>query len=129
MCAPSGKCTSCAAVDSVVAFVMSASRNVHNPGVSMRRATVDLYCAVVGRFELLVSTRAMAAREPQAAFNRRAASLCAELGALNLGSGEGRQREPESGAVRLVGTRPKFSAVRINDGPADRQANSQAAGL
>ena len=35
----------------------------------MRRATVDVYWAVVGRFDLLVSTHTMAARETQAAFN------------------------------------------------------------
>jgi len=37
--------------------------NVHNPGVSMQGAAVGLYCAVVDRFDLLVSTRTMAARE------------------------------------------------------------------
>src|SRR5258708_37329147 len=74
--------------------------NVHNPGGSMRRAAVGLYCAVVERFDLLVSTRTIAARETQAVFNQRADSLRTWLGALNPGSGEGWQRESESSAAR-----------------------------
>ena len=54
----------------------------------MRRAAVGLYCAVVERFDLLVSTRTIAARETQAVFNQRAESLRTWLGALNLGSEE-----------------------------------------
>jgi len=72
----------------------------------MRRAAVGLYCAVVGRFDLLVWPRTRAARETQAVFNQWAEALCAGLGALNLGSEEGRQREPESGAARPVGVHP-----------------------
>jgi hypothetical protein len=53
----------------------------------MPGTVVGLYCAVVEPFELLVSSRATAARETQAVFNRRAESLRTWLGALNLGSG------------------------------------------
>jgi hypothetical protein len=35
----------------------------------MRRAAVGLYCAVVDRFDLLVSTHTIAAHETQAVFN------------------------------------------------------------
>ena len=57
----------------VVAFGVTAS--VHNPGVRMPGTAVGLYCAVVDRFDLLVPTRTMAARETQAVFNQRAESL------------------------------------------------------
>jgi len=80
--------------------------SVHNPGVRMKGATVGFYCAVVERFNLLVSTRAIGARETHAVFNQQAESLCRWLGALNLGSVEGRQGEPESGAARLMGVHP-----------------------
>ena len=60
----------------------------------MPGAAVGLYCAVVDRFDLLVSTRTTAARETQAVFNQRAESLRTWLGALNLGLVEGWQREP-----------------------------------
>lgn len=49
---------------------------------------VGLYCAVVERFDLLVSTRIIAARETQAVFNQRVESLRTWLGALNLSSRE-----------------------------------------
>ena len=52
----------------------------------MPGTAVGLYCAVVERFDLLVSTRTIAARETQAVFNQRAGSLRTWLGALNLGS-------------------------------------------
>jgi hypothetical protein len=65
----------------------------------MPAAVVGRYCAVVERFDLLVSTRTIAARETQAVFNQRAKSLHTWLGALNLGLVEGRQRERESGAA------------------------------
>ena len=57
----------------------------HNPGVSMQGATVGLYCAVVERFDLLVSTCKTAARKTRAVFNQRAESLPKWLGALNFG--------------------------------------------
>jgi len=41
----------------------------------MRGTVVGVYCAVVERFDLLVSTRTIAARESQAAFNPRVESL------------------------------------------------------
>ena len=66
----------------------------------MPGTAVGLYCAVVDRFDLLVSTRMIAARETQAVFNQRAGSLRTWLGALNLGSGEGWQGESESRAER-----------------------------
>ena len=69
--------------------------NVHNPGVSIDAAAVGLYCAVVDRFDVLVSTRTIAARESQVAFNQRAKRLRTWLGALNLGLVECRQRERE----------------------------------
>jgi hypothetical protein len=47
---------------------------------------VGLYCAVVDRFDLLVSARRTFARETQAVFNQRVESLRTGLGALNLGS-------------------------------------------
>jgi hypothetical protein len=62
----------------------------------MPGTAVGLYCAVVERFDLWVSTCATAAPETQAAFNQRAESLRTWLGALNLGSGEGWQSEPEN---------------------------------
>ncbi len=62
----------------------------------MRRAAVGLYCAVVDRFKLLVSSRTIAARETQAVCTQRAESLHTWLGALNLGSGEGWQHEFET---------------------------------
>ena len=42
---------------------------------------------------------------------------------------ERRQRESEGGPARAVGVGPQFSAMGIDDGPADRQADAQAAGL
>jgi len=53
----------------------------------MPGTAVGLYCAVVDRFDLLVPTRTMAARETQAVFHQRAESLRRWLRALNLGSG------------------------------------------
>jgi hypothetical protein len=64
----------------------------------MPGTVVGLYCAVVERFDLLVSPRTMAARETQAVFNRRAESLRTWLGALNLGSG-GRLAEDDQSSV------------------------------
>ena len=55
----------------------------------MPGTAVGLYCAVVERFDLLVSTCTTGARETQAVFNQRAESLRTWLGALNLGSGKG----------------------------------------
>src|SRR5262249_11538307 len=103
--------------------------NVHNPVVRMPVTAVGLYCAVVGLFDALVSMRTSGVREGPGAFNPQAVTLCGALGALNLGSGQGGQREPEGGALRRVVVRPQLSAMRFDDGPADRQADSQAAGL
>ena len=89
----------------------------------MPGAVVGLYCAVVGRFDLLVSTRTMAARESHAAFNPRAESLRTWLGALNLGLVEGRQREPDSGAERAMASARTPSPVGLNDGAAYQQAD------
>jgi hypothetical protein len=61
----------------------------------MPSIVVGLYCAVVARFDPLVSMRMTAARETQVVFNQQAESLCAGLGAVNLGSGDGWQREAE----------------------------------
>jgi hypothetical protein len=61
---------------------------------------VGLYCALVERFDPLVSTCTTAARESQAAFNQGAGSLRTWLCALNLGLVEGWQRESENGAAR-----------------------------
>lgn len=72
----------------------------------MQGGAVGLYCDVVDPFDLLVSTRTIAVRETQVVFNQQAEGLRAGLGALNLGSGERWQREPESSAVRLVSVRP-----------------------
>ena len=69
----------------------------------MQGSVVGLYCAVVGRFDLLVSTRTMAASETQAVFNQRAKTLRTWLAALNLGLVEGRQRERESGVACRCG--------------------------
>ena len=69
-------------------------------GVSVRGATVGLYCAVVHQPELLVSVPAIAARDPQSAFNQGAVRPRTWLGALNLGLVESWQREPENGAAR-----------------------------
>jgi hypothetical protein len=49
---------------------------------------VGLYCAVVVRFELLVSVSPTAAHQAQVVFNQRAGKLCAWLREVNLGSGE-----------------------------------------
>jgi hypothetical protein len=95
----------------------------------MPSAAVGLYCAVVDRFDLWVPVRRTAARETQAVFNQQAESLRTWLGALNLGSGEGWQREPESGAARTMGVRPQPSAVGIDDGAADREADSHSVSL
>ena len=95
----------------------------------MRRTAVALYCAVVGRFDTWYRHAGVAARESPAGFNQQAESVRAGLGTLNLGLEEGWQGEPERGAVRLGGVRPQSSAVGIDDGPADRQADSQSAGL
>ena len=75
----------------------------------MLGATVGLYCAVVERFDHLVSARTIAACESQAAFNQWAERPCTWLGTLNLGSVEGRQREPDSGAEGN-GVRPQSCA-------------------
>jgi hypothetical protein len=64
---------------------------------------VGLYCAEVEWFDLLVSACTTTARETQAAFNHQVDSLCARLGALNLGLVLGRQRESEKGAARPIG--------------------------
>jgi len=48
----------------------------------MPGTVVGLYCAVVERFDLLVSMCTMAARETRPVFNRRAGSLRTWLGAL-----------------------------------------------
>ena len=90
--------------------------NVHNPGARMPGAPVGLYCAVVARFDLLVSMRMTAARETQAAFNHRVEGLCAGLGAVNLGSVEGWQRESESRVARPIGVRPQACAVGVDAG-------------
>ena len=66
----------------------------------MPGAAVGLYCAVGYRFDLLVSTYTIAVCETQEVFNDRAESLSTGLGALNLGLGEGWQREPEYGAAK-----------------------------
>ena len=71
----------------------------------MPGSVVGLYCAVVERLDLLVSTCTTAARETQAVFNQRAESLRTWLGALNLGSGEGWQRESGNRAARPMGVR------------------------
>jgi hypothetical protein len=84
----------------------------------MRRTAVGLYCAVVDQFDPLGVDATIAVRETQAGFNQRAEGLRTWLVALNLGSGESWQREPESRAVRLMGVRPQLSAVGIDDGPA-----------
>ena len=57
----------------------------------MPGTAVGLYCAVVERFDLLVSTCTTAARETQVVVNQRVESLRTWLGALNLGSVEGWQ--------------------------------------
>ena len=49
---------------------------------------VGLYCAVVERFDLLVSTCTTGVRKTQAACNQRAEALLKGLGELNLGSEE-----------------------------------------
>jgi hypothetical protein len=59
--------------------------NFHNPGVSIRRATVGLYCAVVDRVYLLVSMRTIALCETHAVSNHRTKSLRTWLIGLNLG--------------------------------------------
>ena len=69
--------------------------NVHDLDVRMQGIAVGLYCAVVDRLDLLVSTRPIAACEIQGVFNQRAGMLRKWLGALNLGSGEGWQRQSE----------------------------------
>jgi hypothetical protein len=85
----------------------------------MQGGAVGLYCAVVERFDLLVSMRTLAARETQEVFNERAESLRTWLGALNLGLGEGWQRESENRAARPMGVHPRSFAVGIDDGAAD----------
>jgi hypothetical protein len=95
----------------------------------MRRVVVGLYCAVVDRPYPLVSTRTIAAGETRAVFNQRVESLRMWLAALNLGSGEGWQRKSESSAARALLVRPQSSAVGVNDGAADREANSHSASL
>jgi hypothetical protein len=95
----------------------------------MQGAAVGFYCAVVDLYDLLVATRTIAARVSQPAFNQRVVSLRAWLGALNLGLVEGWQREPENGAARQMGVRPQSSAVGIDDGAADREADSHSASL
>jgi hypothetical protein len=62
----------------------------------MQGAAVGLYCAVVDRFDLLVSTRTIAARETLAVFDQRAENLRPWLGALNLGLVQAWQCEPEN---------------------------------
>jgi hypothetical protein len=84
----------------------------------MRRAAVGLYCAVVDQVDPLGVDATIPARETHAGFNQRAQGLRTWLVALNLGSGEDWQREPESRAMRLMGVRPKFSAVGVDDRPA-----------
>jgi len=79
----------------------------------MRRAAVGSYCALVDRFDLLVSTRTLAARETQTVCNQWAGNMRTWLGALNLGSGEGWQRESENRAPRPMGVYPQSSAVGI----------------
>ena len=59
----------------------------------MQGATVGLYCAVVERFDLLVSTRTTAARETRGGFNQWVESLRRWLGALNFGLEEGQQND------------------------------------
>ena len=95
----------------------------------MPSVAVGLNCAVVRRFDLLVSTRTRAARETQAVFYQRVVRARPKLGALNLGSGEDWQRESEGGAARPVGVRPQSSAVGIDNGAAYCEADSRAAGL
>lgn len=90
----------------------------------MPGAAVGMYCAVGYRFDLLVSTRTLAARESQAVLNHWAETQSTRLGALNLGSVEGWQREPENGAARPRCVRPQYSAVGIEDGAAYRQAST-----
>jgi hypothetical protein len=69
----------------------------------MPGTVVGLYCAMVERFDLLVSTHEMAARKSRAVFNQRAETLSTGLGVLNLGSEDGWQREPEIHAARPMG--------------------------
>ena len=71
----------------------------------------------------------VAARESQVGFNQRAECTSSWLGALNLGLVVHRQRESENGAARLMRVRPQSSAMGIDDGAADRQADSHSAGL
>jgi hypothetical protein len=86
----------------------------------MQVEAVGLYCAVVERFNPLVSTRMIAARETQAVFDRLAEGLRTRLGALNLSSGWSAAK-PESGAAgRWASTQP--SSMRIDDRTAYRQA-------
>jgi len=84
----------------------------------MPGGAVGLYCAVGHRFNLLVSTRTIATRESQAVFNQWAERQGTWLGALNLGSVAGGQREPEFGAARPIGIRSHSSALSIDDGAA-----------
>jgi hypothetical protein len=95
----------------------------------MQVPAVGFYCAVVERFNPLVSTRMIAARETQVVFDRLAEGLRTRLGALNLGSVDGRQRKPESGAAGLMGVNPQPSSMRIDDRTAYRQANSYSTRL
>ena len=67
----------------------------------MPGTAVGLYCAVVERFDLLVSTRTIAARETRAVFNQRAGSLRTWLGAaepwFSAGLAAARRRPSTSG--------------------------------
>jgi hypothetical protein len=81
----------------------------------MQGAAVGLYCAVVDLYDLLVSTRTIAAPESQAVFNQGAESVRAWLRALNLGLVVRRQSESKNGAARLMRVRPQSSSMGFDD--------------